>query len=329
MAEELEQPPVLDRDSIEGFGEGATTEVSPDSSSPTVKAATPGAPPSPDAAPLSAPPKPEPAAPPAKEEGDEPPPASEPDPIAEASAKAEQLRKEENDRILQAEAEQRRAEQAAAAAQPQGVDLKKTLDEFEAHAEKIGLKFTSPDPDNKEPISFKQLREEYPYMAEMIAAMSQFQSGRAVDPIRQQIEREQASAEYQSYVASLEDPSGVAKMPKGSVDGLVKHADFNKFFTEEQPALSGLINSSNPEHVALALRAFAKAKGVALAVAPTADPAEQERIAAAKADADRKRAHRNAVHSGSPRGAADMRRVVLDPEEEAAEGFAEGASEKG
>lgn len=322
MAEELEQP-VLDNESIEGFGEGAAADAAPGSIS--------------QATPPDSPAKPAPAPPSPKRE--EPPqaatPETETDPIAEASAKAEQLRQkaeqqrnEENERLLQAEAEKLRAEHAAAA-QPHGVDLKKTLDEFEAHVEKNGLKFTSPDPDNKEPISFKQLREEYPYMAEMIAAMSQFQSGRAVDPIRQQIERERAIHEYQSYVSALEDPQGVAKLPKGSVNQLVNHADFNKFFTEEQPALSGLINSSDPEHVALALRAFAKAKGITLAAdAPAVDPAEKERIDAAKANAERSRSHRNAVHSGSPRGASDRRPVVLDPEEEAAEGFAEGAAEK-
>lgn len=312
---------------IEGFGEGAD----PGNDAPPHQGAGPTMPAASIAAPEPA--APAPASPSSDGDGEgQQPPGGAPtadDPVAVAKARADELRRQENDRILQEEADKKRREQAAAAArdvQPDGGDLTASLDAFEAYATERGLKFTAPDGAG-EKIGFKQLREEYPYIAEMVAAMTSFGTQQAVDPLRAHVEREQNAAEFRDYVGRLEDPDGPAKLPNGSVEKLVHNPDFSKYFNEEQKELLPLISSENIEHVAIALRAFAKAKGIDLS-APDANAearaAEQRK---ARDDAERRRNHRQAVHSGGPRGASGQRSPVLSAEEEALEGFMEGATD--
>jgi hypothetical protein len=257
----------------------------------------------------------------------EPPPKSgkeEADPVKQAEERAAQRQLEADQRLVAEQAERTRQEQARQQEQAPKFDLKMKLDEYQERAEKHGALFTSPDPDDKNPVTFAKLREEFPWAAELIVFSNAMASEAAIKPIREKLEQQDAEREYRAFVGVLEDPHGAAKLPAGSVEKLMQHAEMDAFFDTERPGLRTLLYSPDPADVAMALRAFASAKKLDYLNSATVETPEQQ---LAREDAIRRRSHRMAVHSGSPGGSGAPRNPRLNPDDEAAAGFAEGASE--
>jgi hypothetical protein len=201
-----------------------------------------------------------------------------------------------------------------------GFDVKAVIQSAAEQFDKLGIKFTNPDPDGQ-PVSFADVAKEYPTLVEMAAAFGHLMANQAVAPISQSIATQEQERAYQAMVGALEGPEADGKhgFSQGDVDKLLAHPDFDAFFSKDRPTLSALVNSNDAADVAMALRAFAEAKGI-----PVGERTPEERAAVEAAEQRRKNGI--ALHSGTtrsrpaPRGSVPARSA----EEEEDAGWLEG-----